>query len=327
MRGFFGFCVVFFLVCVLSVSMFVPVSLSSQPPIDTTTFYEGTIGWGPGRADPQRVYDTGSGQLVFNSYETLIAWDRESYYTFRPLLATNVPERQNTSITISNASAVNDDLYGATWSDGYVSKGFTDLNSAGANAGFSVGDVLYLMDAGGKYRAWFVESMVGTYTLTLRRYWYTFNIRTSPTINFIDETGATVDTFDIDDAEFTFERGLCQDTGPQWMFSTAMFGCFNSAAWDSNDTSRMNAIDQAHLIDDAVEASGSDLTLNLGMPFPDNAFKQCLSNTWGSIGSKEWFLTKLGVGYGYNGDLYTLDSLGMPAWHNVSNVWHKSRSP
>ena len=114
MRSYFGFCVVFFSACVLSVSMFVPVSLSVQPPIDTTTFYEGTIGWGPGRADPQRVYDTGSGQLVFNSYETLITWDQESYYTFRPQLATNVPERQNTGITISNTSAVNSLVYDAT---------------------------------------------------------------------------------------------------------------------------------------------------------------------------------------------------------------------
>jgi peptide/nickel transport system substrate-binding protein len=328
MRGFFGFCVVFFSVCILSTSMFVPVSLSAQPPIDTTTFYEGTIGWGPFRADPQRVYDTGSGQLVFNVYETLIAWDHESYYTFIPRLATNVPTRQNETKTITNTSFVNaTTIYDATWSDGSVSRGFADLNSAGVNAGFSVGDVIYL-DTGGTYRAWFVQSMVGTYTLGLIRYWYTFNIRTTPTINFINESGTIIDTFDIDDAEFTFKRGLVQDTGPQWMFYTAMFGTYNSAAWDSNDTARMNAIDQAHLIDSAVEKSGSDLTLNLGMPYPDNAFKQCLSSTWGSVGSKSFFLNMASsLGYGWNGDLYTLNSLGYPAWHNVSSVWHKSRSP
>jgi peptide/nickel transport system substrate-binding protein len=107
-----------------------------------------------------------------------------------------------------------------------------------------------------------------------------------------------------------------------------MFGCFNSAQWDSNLTDRMNSIDQAHLIDDAVQKSGNDLTLNLGIAFPDNAFKQCLSSTWGSISSKEWFLSIASAkGYGYNGDLYTLDSLGYPAWHNSSSCWHKSRSP
>jgi peptide/nickel transport system substrate-binding protein len=313
-------------IAAMIIPLFATNALAVQPPISTSTYWEGTIGWGPGRADPARVYDTGSGQLVFNAYETLITWNRESYYTFNPLLATNVPTRQTTSITISNTTTgIDGEVYDATWSDGSVSKGYTDLNAVAA--GFSVGDVLYLNTAG-KYRAWWVESMVGTYTVTLRRYWYTFNIRTSPVINFIDETGATVDTFNIDDAEFSFERGMVQDTGPQWMFYTSMFGCFNSAAWNSIDPTGMNAIDQAHLIDDAVEKSGNDLTLNLGMPFPDNAFKQTMSNTWGSIVSKSWTIAKgAAVGYGYNGDLYTLDSLGYPAWHNVSSVWHKSRSP
>jgi peptide/nickel transport system substrate-binding protein len=310
-------------IAAMIIPLFATNALAAQPPVNTSTFWEGTIGWGPGRADPQRVYDTGSGQLVFNAYETLITWNRESYYTFQPQLATNIPDRESETKTITGASID----YGATFDDGSICKGFTDLNAAPPNDGFSVGDVIYLNTAG-TYRSWFVESVAGTFTLGLRRYWYTFHLRTSPTINFIDETGTIVDTFDIEDAEFTFERGLVQDTGPQWIFSTAMFGCFNSAAWNSNDTSVMNAIDQAHLIDDVVETSGNDLTLNLGMPFPDNAFKQTLSNTWGSIGSKSWFLAKAApLGYGWNGDLYTLNSLGYPAWHNSSNVWHKSRSP
>lgn len=310
-------------IAAMIIPLFATNALAAQPPVNTSTFWEGTIGWGPGRADPARVYDTGSGQLVFNAYETLITWNRESYYTFQPQLATNVPDRQSETKTITGASID----YGATFSDGSICKGFTDLNAAPPNDGFSVGDVLYLNTAG-TYRAWFVESVVGTYTLGLRRYWYTFNIRTSPTINFINESGLVVDTFDINDAEFSYERGMVQDTGPQWMFYTAMFGCFNSAPWNSNDTTRMNAIDQAHLIDDAVQKSGNDLTLNLGMPFPDNAFKQTMSNTWGSIVSKSWTIAKgAAVGYGYNGDLYTLNSLGYPAWHNASNVWHKSRSP
>ena len=319
---------IFGLVSILAiVAMIIPLfatnALAAQPPITTSTFWQGTIGWGPGRADPARCYDTGSGQLVFNSYETLIAWDHESYYTFKPQLATNIPDRQNTTITISTAAGT-EDMYDVTWSDGSVSKGFTDLNTPAP--GFSVGDVIYLVTAG-KYRTWFIESMVGTYTVTLRRYWYTFNIRTDAP-NFYNESGIAVDTMDIDDVVFSFERGLVQDTGPQWMYYTAMFGCFNSAAWNSNLTTRMNSIDQAHLIDDAVEKSGNDLTLNLGISFPDNAWKQTLSNTWGSIGSKSFFLDIVSKkGYGYNGDLYTLNSLGHPAWHNSSSCWHKSRSP
>jgi hypothetical protein len=73
--------------------MFVPTSLSAQPPIDTTIFYEGTIAWGARRADPARAYDLGSDQLIFNVYENLIAWNRELYWDFVPTLATNVPDR------------------------------------------------------------------------------------------------------------------------------------------------------------------------------------------------------------------------------------------
>ncbi|HUW47941.1 MAG TPA: hypothetical protein VMW36_04265, partial [Patescibacteria group bacterium] len=59
-------------IAAMIIPLFATNTLAAQPPIDTTTYWEGTIGWGPGRADPARVYDTGSGQLVFNSYETLI---------------------------------------------------------------------------------------------------------------------------------------------------------------------------------------------------------------------------------------------------------------
>ena len=62
---------------------------------------------------------------------------------------------------------------------------------------------------------------------------------------------------------------------------------------ERNSTTRKNSLDHAHLIDDAVEKSGNDLTLNLGMPFPDNAFKQTMSNTWGSIVSKSWSIAKV----------------------------------
>lgn len=171
----------------LIIPLFMTNALAAQPPINTSTFWAGTIGWGPGRADPARVYDTGSGQLVFNSYETLITWNRESYYTFQPALATNIPTRQETTKIISNTTAF---AYGSTWSDGSISKGFYDMNTPAP--GFSAGDVLYL-ENGGKYRAWFVQNMTGTYTVGLWRGWYTFNIRTSPSpINFLKDRKSVV---------------------------------------------------------------------------------------------------------------------------------------
>jgi peptide/nickel transport system substrate-binding protein len=309
------------------IPMFATNAFATQPVVDTNTFWEGTIGWGPGRADPQRVYDTGSGQLVFNTYETLIKWDGESYYTFKPLLATYVPDRQNETKSIFNTTVVNSLAYGALWSDGSVSKGFIDLFAA--SEGLSTGDVIILEKAG-VFRAWFVQSMSGNITLGLIRFWYTFHLRTDVTpISFYDENGTVVDALTIEDAVFTFKRGLCQDNGPQWMFTTAFFGASYSGGWASNDTTRKNAMDYAHLIDSAIESSGNDLTLNLGMPFPDNAFKQTMCNTWGSIGSKEFFLSLVAAkGYGFDGNLYAdSDGDGYPNWWSASICRRKSRSP
>ena len=325
MRSFFGFCAVFFSVCALTTSMFVPASLSAQPPINTTTFYEGAIGWGPNRADPARVYDAGSGELVFNCYDTLIAWNRELHYDFIPLLATNVPNRTDITLTITNTSAVGTDPVDSTWTDGansYTSMGYFDYTPL--NQGFGQSDVIYTFD-GTAYRTWFIESLSGTsnITLDLWRGSYTFNIRTSPTIYFWNETGAAVDIFDVDDAEYSFKRGLCQDTGPQWMFYKPLFGTMNSDPFTSNVTAP-TAMTLAHLIDSAVEKSGNDLIINLGIRFPDNAFKQILCNTYGSIVSKE-FSISIGC---WNADLYEdSDGNGYPEWWDSGLVRRASRSP
>ena len=93
----------------LLIAVFMPVALSTgptQPPVDTSTLYVGTIAWGPKRADPVRAYDTGSGELLFNVYDTLISMGspvkygittfdvEEQYWAFEPSLSENVPERE-----------------------------------------------------------------------------------------------------------------------------------------------------------------------------------------------------------------------------------------
>jgi peptide/nickel transport system substrate-binding protein len=54
----------------LTISFVAPV-FAAQPPIDTTTFYEGTIGQ-PRRLDPARAYDTASAEVIMNVYEPLV---------------------------------------------------------------------------------------------------------------------------------------------------------------------------------------------------------------------------------------------------------------
>jgi peptide/nickel transport system substrate-binding protein len=104
------------------------------------------------------------------------------------------------------------------------------------------------------------------------------------------------------------------------MFYKAFFGTMNSDPWDVDNASRMQL---AHLIDKAIEKNGTDLVLNLGILFPDNAFKQILSNTYGSIVSKE-FSVSIGC---WDGNLLNSNSLGDPDWWNNSYVRRLSRSP
>jgi peptide/nickel transport system substrate-binding protein len=47
----------------------------TQPPVDTSTLYVGTIAWGPRHADPVRAYDAKSWELISNVYETLFRMD------------------------------------------------------------------------------------------------------------------------------------------------------------------------------------------------------------------------------------------------------------
>ena len=92
-------------------------AFSTQPPVDTSTYYVGTIGQ-PARLDPCRAYDTASGELLQNIYQPLIWWNDTHPVTFtagvgynltladyadldsyQPVLSTEVPTRGNGRIT------------------------------------------------------------------------------------------------------------------------------------------------------------------------------------------------------------------------------------
>jgi ABC-type transport system substrate-binding protein len=167
-----------------------------------------------------------------------------------------------------------------------------------------------------------------TVSLTLFRQKWIFHIRTTDAngnpIHFVDESGSIVDDFDISDAEYSFKRGLVQDQygSPMWMFYKPMFGQMNSDPWDTGVAA--DAMNLAHLIDNAIEVSGNDLIINLGMVFPENAFKQILSQTWASIVSKQYSIS---IGC-WDGNLY-YDSTPSPTpitgeelgytWERVTN--------
>jgi peptide/nickel transport system substrate-binding protein len=300
-----------FSVVLLFIALLMPVSLSAQPPIDTSTLNVGNVGWGPRKADPVRAYDTQSMELISNIYDTLISMSYDVYWNFEPRLATNVPTREDNTKT-ANSSDVNlTNPTGSHWTDGSTCVGWVDNNSTGS---LDASDILYLAEAGGSYRTWRLQTLqtAPPVSVNLWRGAYIFHIRTSPTISYYNETGAVVDTFNISDAEYSLKRGLIQDQAgsPMWMFYEPLFGQHGSDPFNSN-TTEPTATTLAHLIDNAVEINGNDLTINVGLTYPDNAFKETLSQAWGSIVSKE-FSISIGC---WNADLYSdSDADGYPDW-------------
>jgi peptide/nickel transport system substrate-binding protein len=325
-----AFAVAIMLVTLLAPT-FKPSAMAQQPPVDTTTMYVGTIGWGPRRADSVRAYDTGSGELIFNVYDTLIFFKQEAYWDFVPCLATNVPSKSDGTIvdvtkTVTSTDVNLEDPTGSTWSDGSTCIGWVDNH---ANGELDVTDVMYMIEADGSYRSWQVQSISAgpPVSVTLFRQKWIFHIRTTDAagnpIRFVDEGGSIVDTFDVYDAEYSFKRGLVQDQAgsPMWMFYKPLFDQMNSDPFASN-TTHPTAMDLAHLIDNAIEVSGNDLIINLGIIFPETAFKQILSQTWASMVSKQ-FSISIGC---WNGDLYTdSNGDGYPDWWTT--VRRKARSP
>jgi peptide/nickel transport system substrate-binding protein len=303
-----------------------PSAISTQPPVVTDTLYVGYPSWGPRIADPMGMYDTYGAELIFNAYDTLImmgqpvsnafgTWDtHEQYWAFSPSLATNVPAREDITKSVSKAS-VPPDPTGFVFSDGSTCVGWNDDHKTGS---LDYGDVLYLVETDGSYRTWYVDpAFQDSENFVLWRGRYVFTMRTDPGISFINETGQTVDAFDVYDAEYTFKRGLVLDEfgGPVWMYYDLLFDKMSTIQMNSDffnsNTSQPTAMTLAHLIDNAIEISGNNLTINVGIPFPDTAFKQILSLDSSAIMSKE-FSISIGC---WNSDLFAdSNGDGFPDW-------------
>jgi peptide/nickel transport system substrate-binding protein len=287
---------------VIFFAVLAPAALASQPPVDTTTLYVATIGWGPRRADPVRAYDTGSGELIFNCYDTLIAFDREKHWKFVPSLAVNVPDPVTVTLTLENTTVV--DLANCTdsWWKAVPDDGFSYHINVPYGKPLEALVTIYLEKYDGatlkEVRAWTINTVTAGATVRIEVYrvYYDFILRTDPVIKFYDYTGAEVGTFGIDDVIYSIKRGLVQDQygSPMWMFYKPFFDEMNSDAWDTNETK--DAWLLSHLIDSALEDVSSGTTpivrVNLGFGFPDDAFKQIMSQTWASILDKGWCISK-----------------------------------
>jgi peptide/nickel transport system substrate-binding protein len=297
-------------------ALFTPTARAAgQPPIDTSKYWEGSIAWGPRRADPARGYDTGSGQLTFNVYETLVAPDYEDYAHSKAVLATSVATRTTVSVTALHAVGFDPaNPVGASFVGGghtYVVIGYADTDGSGT---VTNGDSIWFNMDATEMRSWQITSLTGSTDMNAERYVYVWSIRTGAGIKFYDETGAFVADFVTDDVVYSLQRGLVLDQpgSPQWMFYKMFFGSMNSDPWNVDSATRLQL---AKMISKAIEKTGpSEVTMSLGMNFPDAAYMQTVGNTWGSILSKSFSITNLPE---WNGDLLTLNATtGDPAWWN-----------
>lgn len=313
---------------ILLASLFTHATIALGPLLVTDTLYVGQIGALPRRADPVKAYDTLSGQLIFNVYDTLISMNSELYWDFIPNLATNVPEREEITKTVTSTDVNLTNPTDSTWSDESKCIGWVDKD---ATNNLNPGDLIYMAEPNGSCRTWYVQTFYSgpSLNVTLWRGLYTFKIHTDPIVCFVNEKGDVVDTFDVYDVEYSFKRGLVQDQlgSPMLMYYEPLFGQVNSDFWATGNA--LDAMNLAHLIGNVIEVSGDDLIINVGIIFPDRAFKQVLSQHWGSIVSKEFSLS---IGC-WNGDLFEdTDRNGYPDWFengSTAVTWwrHISRSP
>ena len=320
-------------------SAFEPIASSTgppQPPVDTTTLYVGRSGWGPTDADPVYAYDTYSYELIFNVYDTLISYGAqvthgseptwtvyEPYYSFLPSLAVAVPDRQETVMTFPNAGINPNDPTGYWFNVNpiwYHIEGWVDNNPDGT---LGPCDVLYI----GEYtangipiqeattvRTWHVLAF-NPDQVTVHHYYYNFVIRTQPVITFYDNTLTPVGTLGADDVVHSLRRGLVQDQdgSPMWMYYEPLFDQTDATDFTNAGTPD-GAWMLAHLIDDAIIDLGNDtVQINVGIAFPDIAFKQILAQTWSSILDKDWTMARTL----WNGDLFQdfYPPYNIPDWY------------
>jgi len=164
-----------------------------------------------------------------------------------------------------------------------------------------------------------IQPLFSNVILHLDQWSYEFEIRTEALVGgpiyFVNMTGDIVDTFDIYDVEYSFERAMALDSpgGPAWMLWLPCLDAHYFRWTGSNDSITLGS----YLIDGAFEIVSTDppiFRINTCIDFPDIAFKQILSQTWASIMSKEY-----SIAHGdWNGELLLdEDQNCIPDWYET----------
>lgn len=259
----------------------------------------------PQTVDPAWSYDTASGFLIFNVYDTLINFEREDVGVFSPSIATDwsinqpprydAPEGTNSTWYFNirgtsgphgwtSVSTVSNDPRCSWWSDPKYTyqlhiTSWDDTNSDGK---ISVSDQI---DTERICDNW---DGVNPNPVYIKQYWHVDFIGPIPggvgTIATMSEKpvlfhdGSTLTTEDV---EYSFERAMVQDRsgGPVWMLNEPLIGegWPDKSGWPEDETCIINQV---------VGSNSTHVWLNLAMPYPP--FMQILSQTWASIVNKDF---------------------------------------
>jgi len=287
--------------CLLLTSIFVVLpALSAQPPVDTSTYYVGTIGQ-PQCLDPARAYDTASGEIIQNVYQTLIWYGSRNTLPFSPGVGTNVSALPN---GLSDLSVFEPVI--ATQVPNRTNGGITVLLNG---------------------------SELWTFTINPNAQFPSFVDGAGNTIAAHNVTPA--------DVVYSFQRELVfdSDLSPDWMFLQTLYNpaWWNFydvyAEYDNGTLIGGNESAVANLISGQIYASGgNNVSFVFNYAFPDIAMYQIFAQTWASIVDKTWVIDHGGwnglftAGWSNNyrqkpSDVYSeLDVYKDPAVWNVSGL-------
>jgi peptide/nickel transport system substrate-binding protein len=213
--------------------------------------------------------------------------------------------------TFVNTTAINfNNPIGSHWVEEFTGDVYTVTGWEHLTSTLSIGDNLTVTGPG-LWRQWAVNDIEVTPNDPIPGI---TEVEITICIYFYGYDGNIVGTFTYEDVVYSLQRGLVLDPPgqPFWMYDKPLFDLSDHTGFDNS-----TAMDLAMMIDDAIVGDpGSDegvetpptVTIYVGCKFPDNAFKQILSNTWGCIEDKEFYISKLN----WDGLLYTTTKYGGP---------------
>jgi peptide/nickel transport system substrate-binding protein len=253
--------------CLLVTSVFTVIpAFSAQPPIDTSTYYVGTIGQ-PARLDPGRAYDTASGEIIQNVYQPLIWFSSKN--------------------VLPNPSGIGYPMTQADHADLSYPSGYAPIIAAAlptiSPSGIGSGQLWnFTINTNAQFQTW-----------------------TGPDGVINGQPKRNVTTDDVV-YSFQVQMVMDSPSAPVWMLETAAFniGSFGvlypyanggggtgtvGAGYNPADEAVVAAMIQQWCYKDHDHPT-TNVIFNWSYPLPLSAMAQIMSQTWGSIVNMDFYI-------------------------------------